>query len=61
VRVIAVAVPVPGLGALTYAVPDGFPDPPIGARILVPLGSRTLTGIAIAQGSGPGLTPLGFS
>jgi primosomal protein N' (replication factor Y) (superfamily II helicase) len=60
VRVIAVAVPVPGLGALTYAVPDGFPDPPIGARILVPLGSRTLTGIAIAQGSDPGLTPSEF-
>ncbi|HET7696719.1 MAG TPA: primosomal protein N' [Vicinamibacterales bacterium] len=53
------AVPVPGIGALTYAVPDGFPDPPIGARVLVPLGKRTLTGIVIAQGSDPGLTPFG--
>ena len=40
-RVIAVAVPVPGLGSLTYSVPDGMPDPPVGARVLVPLGNRT--------------------
>ena len=58
-RAIAVAVPVPGLGSLSYALPDGFPDPPIGARVLVPLGKRTLTGIVIAQGSDPGLTPSG--
>ena len=25
-RVISVAVPVPGLGSLTYSVPDGMPD-----------------------------------
>ena len=46
-RAIAVAVPVPGIGALTYAVPDGVPDPPVGARILVPLGNRTVTGICL--------------
>ena len=56
-RSIAVAVPVPGLGSLTYSVPDGIPDPPVGSRVLVPLGKRTLTGIVIAQGSDPGLTP----
>jgi primosomal protein N' (replication factor Y) len=53
-----VAVPVPGIGALTYIVPDGFPDPVVGARVLVPLGKRTITGIVIAEGSDPSLTPL---
>jgi primosomal protein N' (replication factor Y) (superfamily II helicase) len=48
-REIAVAVPVPGLGALTYSVPDGMPDPPIGARVLVPLGRRTLTGVVLSS------------
>ena len=58
-RAIAVAVPVPGLGPLTYAVPDDVPDPPVGARVLVPLGNRTLTGIVLAPGSDSGQTPLG--
>jgi len=55
VRAIAVAVPVPGIGALTYAVPDEFPDPPVGARVLVPLGPRTVTGVRL--GSDTCLTP----
>jgi primosomal protein N' (replication factor Y) len=46
-RAIAVAVPVPGLGPLTYTVPDGLPDPAIGARVLVPLGKRTVTGVVL--------------
>src|SRR5439155_20579317 len=50
----AVAGPVPGLGPLTYAVPDDVPEPSIGARVLVPLGNRIVTGIAIpAAGSPP--------
>ena len=44
---IHVAVPVPGLGALTYQVPDGVGAPPIGARVVVPLGSRTVTGVVV--------------
>ena len=48
-RAIAVAVPVPGLGSLTYAVPEGVPDPVVGARVLVPLGKRTLTGIVVGE------------
>ena len=36
VRHIRVAVPVPALGALTYSVPDEFPQPPTGVRVLVP-------------------------
>src|SRR5580765_5783064 len=50
VRAIAVAVPVPGLGPLTYAVPEGLPLPGVGARVLVPLGNRTVTGIVCEAG-----------
>jgi primosomal protein N' (replication factor Y) len=46
-RLIQVAVPVPQLDVLTYAVPPEFPDPPPGARVLVPLGRRTLTGVVL--------------
>jgi primosomal protein N' (replication factor Y) len=46
-RLIRVAVPVPALEALTYHVPDELGDPAIGARVLVPLGNRTMTGVAI--------------
>src|SRR5207247_1416234 len=38
--IVHVAVPVPGLGLLTYRVPDGFARPVVGARVVVPLGSR---------------------
>jgi primosomal protein N' (replication factor Y) (superfamily II helicase) len=48
-RLIAVAVPVPGLGPLTYAVPDHLPDPVVGARVLVPLGKRVVTGITMTD------------
>ncbi len=44
-----VAVPVPGLGPLTYKLPDAAPVPPVGARVLVPLGSRILTGIVVER------------
>ena len=46
-RLIQVAVPVPALGALTYAVPEGTPEPAPGARVMVPLGKRTMTGVVI--------------
>jgi hypothetical protein len=52
VRAIAVAVSVPCLGPLTYDVPDRFPMPPVGARVLVPLGPRVVTGIVL-----PGVRP----
>lgn len=44
-RLIAVAVPVPGLGVLTYAVPTGTATPPKGARVSVPLGTRLVVGV----------------
>ena len=47
-RLIQVAVPVPQIDPLTYSVPDEFPDPAIGVRVLVPLGKRVLTGIVVS-------------
>ena len=46
-RLISVAVPVPFLDLLTYSVPDAIPLPPVGARVRVPVGSRTLTGCVV--------------
>ena len=44
---VAVAVPVPFLDSLTYAVPEHLPRPVVGARVHVPVGSRTLTGCVV--------------
>src|SRR5512133_3601609 len=48
-RLVQVAVPVPQLDRLTYSIPDEFPDPLPGARVLVPLGKRVLTGVVVSQ------------
>lgn len=50
---IAVAVPVPTLDLLTYRVPSGAPTPSVGARVIVPVGPRTVTGIVVAHASTP--------
>ena len=47
-RLIQVAVPVPALDALTYSLPDEMPEPAPGARVLVPLGKRALTGVVMS-------------
>jgi primosomal protein N' len=47
VRLVSVALPVPAIDALTYGVPDTLSEPVTGARVLVPLGRRTLTGVVI--------------
>jgi primosomal protein N' (replication factor Y) (superfamily II helicase) len=52
-RLVAVAVPVPLLDALTYRVPDHLPIPAVGARVQVPLGPRKLTGCVVAHPSEP--------
>jgi primosomal protein N' (replication factor Y) len=44
---IHVAVPVPNLDLLTYAVPEGMAMPMVGARVVVPLGTRIVTGIVV--------------
>ena len=51
-RLVSVAVPVPAIDVLTYRVPDGMTQPVVGARVLVPLGTRTLTGVVV-EDSGP--------
>jgi primosomal protein N' (replication factor Y) len=44
---IRVAVPVPQLDLLTYRVADEMPRAAVGARVVVPLGSRLVTGIVV--------------
>lgn len=41
------AVPVPGLGVLSYRVPDALTSPPKGARVEVPVGGRSLIGCVV--------------
>jgi len=48
-RLVSVAVPVPALGLLTYRVPPELAIPVPGARVVVPLGPRKLTGVAVGQ------------
>ena len=48
-RYISVAVPVPFLDRLTYNVPDHLELPVVGARVRVPIGSRTVTGCVVQQ------------
>ena len=61
---IRVAVPVPSLDLLTYSVPTGQPVPPVGARVVVPLGNRSVTGIVVEVSrasdipEGKGIKPL---
>jgi primosomal protein N' (replication factor Y) (superfamily II helicase) len=60
---VKVAVPVPQLGLLTYSVPDGQHPPAVGARVVVPLGSRTVTGVVVdrepsAEVAGDGVKPV---
>jgi primosomal protein N' (replication factor Y) len=47
VQYVSVAVPVPFLDRLTYNVPDSLELPVVGARVRVPVGSRTVTGCVV--------------
>ncbi|HEY1305472.1 MAG TPA: primosomal protein N' [Vicinamibacterales bacterium] len=49
-RFISVAVPVPYLDHLTYRVPEHLELPSIGARVRVPVGTRTVTGCVVEHG-----------
>src|SRR5262245_9986510 len=46
-RFVSVAVPVPTLDLLTYRVPEGVDLPEVGARVVVPLGTRSVTGVVV--------------
>jgi primosomal protein N' (replication factor Y) len=52
-RAVSVAVPVPAIGLLTYRVPEGLDMPAIGTRVLVPLGTRRVTGVVASDGEAP--------
>jgi primosomal protein N' (replication factor Y) (superfamily II helicase) len=54
-RLVSVAVPVPFLDLLTYRVPDDLVTPARGARVIVPLGKRRVTGVAVGETEEPGL------
>jgi len=55
-RLVSVAVPVPALGLLTYRVPPDQAMPVAGARVVVPLGPRKVTGVAVGQVSAADVT-----
>jgi primosomal protein N' (replication factor Y) len=53
---IRVAVPVPTLDLLTYVVPPDMPAPVVGARVVVPVAGRSLTGIVVETEAAPDAT-----
>jgi primosomal protein N' (replication factor Y) len=53
-HLVSVAVPVPGLGLLTYRVSGRLEPPPKGARVQVPLGARTVTGCVVGPSADGG-------
>lgn len=48
IRLAWVAVPVPLVERLTYRIPDTLEAPVVGARVIVPLGTRSVTGCVLA-------------
>ncbi len=52
-RLVSVAVPVPGLDLLTYSLPDDLDLPSPGVRVLVPLGTRVVTGCLVGEAAAP--------
>ena len=57
-RVVSVAVPVPALNLLSYEVPEDLPLPQIGVRVLVPLGTRVVTGCVVGRTADPAVLTL---
>ncbi len=56
-RLVRVAVPVPALDSLTYSLPAAVQTPAVGARVLVPLGNRVLTGCVVERTEAGELPP----
>jgi primosomal protein N' (replication factor Y) (superfamily II helicase) len=54
---ISVAVPVPGLDLLTYTAGADGRAPVVGARVVVPLGARIVTGIVVGLDTESGIDP----
>ena len=53
-RLVSVAVPVPMLGRSRTRCPTDVAVPPVGARVLVPLGTRMMTGCVLGTANGAG-------
>ena len=53
IRAVSVAVPVPALDRLDYEVPPALPVPAPGTRVLVPLGTRAVTGCVVGRPAAP--------
>ena len=51
---VLVAVPIPTLDLLTYSVPADIAVPPVGARVVVPVGARHVTGIVVDRAAESG-------
>ncbi|HET9783760.1 MAG TPA: DEAD/DEAH box helicase, partial [Terriglobales bacterium] len=58
-RFVDVVLPVPLDGAFTYTLPETWPAPAVGARVLAPWGRRKLVGVAVGTCDDlpPGLKP----
>ena len=52
-RAVSVVVPVPALDRLDYEVPPELPVPEPGTRVLVPLGTRVVTGCVVDRSESP--------
>ncbi len=52
-RLLDVILPLAIRDAYTYALPDSMPLPAVGARVLVPLGRKTITGIVLREHTAP--------
>ena len=52
-RIVSVVVPVPTLDRLDYEVPPDLPVPDTGTRVLVPLGTRVVTGCVVDRSESP--------
>ena len=52
-RLLDVILPLAISDAYTYALPDSMPLPAVGARVLVPLGKKTITGIVLREHTAP--------
>ena len=52
-RAVSVVVPVPTLDRLDYEVPPELPIPETGTRVLVPLGTRVVTGCVVDRSESP--------
>jgi len=57
-REVSVAVPIPALDLLSYDVPTELPFPEVGARVLVPLGTRVVTGCVVGRAAVSAVTTL---